>query len=221
MKKDAKQIIVDFLELQRNYQFTRRKMMTKERFCDIALKNKDRGLDMADETIRETLIEHIGHLPILATYLHEYSEHASQINLGRALIMLAIHDIGETKIGDVFSFTKTILNEQDELTQARKLLSPALIPYFEEYEEKQTIDAKFAKSIDILAPLLHGMDLIGYTYTRFIEYGGTLETIITRQRPLFLWDQALLEIFDLCLEQSSRYEKGEPLLFETAEYDLK
>lgn len=221
MKKDAKQIIVDFLELQKNYQFTRRAMMTKERFFDIALKDKNRGLDITDETLKEPLIEHIGHLPILATYLHEHCEHASKIDLGRALIMLAIHDIGETKIGDVFTFTKTQLNEQDELAEARKILSPTLIPYLEEYEENKTFDAKFAKSIDRLAPLLHGMDLIGYIYTRFIEYGGTQEKLISKHRPLLLWDTTLLQIFDLCLEQSARYENGEPLLFPTVDYDLK
>ena len=160
MKKDAHQIIVDVLELQKNYQFTRRKMMTKERFHDIALKDKNRGLDTNDEMLKETLIEHVGHLPILASYLHEYCEHADKINLGRALIMLSIHDIGETKLGDVFAFTKTQSADQSEVIEARKLLSPSLIPYFEEYEENVTFDAKYAHAIDTLAPLLHGMDLI-------------------------------------------------------------
>lgn len=221
MKKDALQVIEDFLELQKNYQFTRRKMMTKERFHDVALKDRDRGLDVTDEMLKETLIEHIGHLPIIATYFHEYCEHALEINLGRVLIMLSIHDIGETTIGDVFAFTKTQSDEQDEVTEARRLLSPSLIPYFEEYEENKSFDAKYAHAVDTLAPLLHGMDLIGYIHTRFIEYGGTNEKIIAKKRPLVVWDKTLTKVFDLCLEQSVRYEKGESLLFETAEYDLK
>ena len=92
---------------------------------------------------------------------------------------------------------------------------PAPIP------NPETFDAKYAKSVDILAPLLHSVDLIGYIHTRFLKFGGTNEKIITKKRPLLLWDSTLLEIFDLCLEQSARYEKGEPLLFEAVDYDLK
>ncbi len=221
MKKDSKQIITDFLELQKNYQFTRRAMMTKERFFDIGLKDTKKGLDITDERLKETLLEHVGHLPILATYLHEYSEHAEKINLGRVLIMLSIHDIGETKLGDIFAYTKTQKEESDEITVAKSLLSQNLIPYFEEYEANETFDAHYAKSIDILAPLLHSVDLIGYIHTRFLKFGGTNEKIISKKRPYLLWDETLLEIFDLCLEQSICYEKGATLLFPTVEYDLK
>ena len=221
MKKDSKQIITDFLELQKNYQFTRRTTMTKERFFDIALKDTKQGLDTTDERLKETLLEHVGHLPILATYLHEHSEHTEKINLGRALIMLSIHDIGETKLGDVFAYTKTQKDELDEITAAKNLLSQSLIPYLEEYEENETLDAQYAKSIDILAPLLHSVDFIGYIHARFLKFGGTNEKIINKQRPYLLWDKTLLEIFDFCLEQSTRYEKGDPLLFPTVEYDLK
>ncbi len=221
MKKDAKQIIVDFLELQKNYQFTRRSTMTKERFCDIGLKNKEFGLDTTDDRLKETLLEHVGHLPVLATSLYEYAENAEKINLGRVLIMLSIHDIGETKLGDVFAYTKTQREESDELDTAKKMLSPQLITYLEEYEANETFDAKYAKSIDILAPLMHAVDFIGYTHARFLKFGGTNEKIITRNRPLLLWDSTLLEIFDLILEQSARYEKCEPLLFPTVDYDLK
>lgn len=221
MKTDCKKIISDFLKLQHDYQFTRRAMMTKERFKDIALADKNRGLDTKDETLKETLLEHVGHLPILATYLHEHIEYTDKVDLGRALIMLSIHDIGETKLGDVFAYTKTETEEIDEIEAAKALLSPALILYLEEYEAGESLDAKYAKSIDILAPLLHATDLIGYIHTRFLEYGGTNEKIIQKKRPSVEWDSVLLEVFDLCLEQSKRYENGDELLFEVVCYDLK
>lgn len=217
----TKQLIADFLKLQHDYQFTRRAMMTKERFKDIALTDQVRGLDTKDETLKETLIEHVGHLPILASYLHEHIEHTDKVNLGRSLIMLSIHDIGETKLGDIFAYTKTTSQEVDEIEVAKTLLSPALIPYLEEYEAGSSSDAKYAKSIDILAPLLHATDLIGYIHTRFLEYGGSNEKIIQKKRPSVEWDSVLLEVFDLCLEQSKRYENNKELLFDVVDYDLK
>jgi len=39
---------------------------------------------------------HVGHLPVIASYLHQFCEHKDSIDLGRTLMMLAIHDIGET-----------------------------------------------------------------------------------------------------------------------------
>ncbi len=194
--------------------------MTKERFLDVAYADKKRGLDTKDEVLKEPLIEHIGHLPIIASYFYEHIEHSSDVDLGRVLIMLSIHDIGETVLGDVFSYTKSTKEELDEVQEARRLLSPSLQIYFDEYEEGETYDAKYAKSIDTLAPLLHAMDFIGYIHTRFLTYGGTNQKIIDKKRKSMMWDNTLLEIFDLCLEQSQRYEDDEELLFPTVDYDL-
>jgi 5'-deoxynucleotidase YfbR-like HD superfamily hydrolase len=217
---NTQKLIEDFLELQNNYQFTRRAMMTKERFKDIANADTVRGLDVEDGVLTETLLEHVGHLPVLASYLHEHIEHSEKVDLGRSLIMLSIHDIGETILGDIFAYTKTDKDEEAEINAATKLLSPVLKKYFDEYEENKTYDAKFAKSVDILAPLLHSVDLIGYIHTRFLVLGGTNEKIITKKRPLLEWDEVLLAVFDACLEQSRRYEAGEELIFPTADYDL-
>ena len=49
--------------------------------------------DPLDETVRESLPEHVGTLPILAAYFHGHV--TEPVALGRALEMLAIHDIGE------------------------------------------------------------------------------------------------------------------------------
>jgi len=58
-----------------------------------------------DLITREPLIEHTGSLPIAATTIYPYIKN-SEVDLGKALIMLAIHDIGEIKVGDEITFTK-------------------------------------------------------------------------------------------------------------------
>src|ERR1035437_4688717 len=59
-----------------------------------------------DLLIREPLIEHSGSLPVVATAIYPHINN-SNVDLGRALIMLAIHDIGELTTGDEMTFTKT------------------------------------------------------------------------------------------------------------------
>lgn len=48
-----------------------------------------------DELVRETLMEHVGSLPMLATALFPYVVNDSDVKLGDALTILAIHDIGK------------------------------------------------------------------------------------------------------------------------------
>ena len=221
MQKNVKQLVTDLLRLQEKYQFTRRIMMTRERFEVVTESSQEAGLDIHDERLKEPLIEHVGHLPILATHLHEHIEHASRVNLGRSLTMLAIHDIGETELGDVFAYTKSDQQEADEIQKARELLSPALVLYFEEYELSESFDAKYARAVDALAPLLQTIELVGYMHTRLLKHGGSIEKIVLKKRHLFVWDLVLLEIFDLCLQQAVAYEAGKEFPFPVVLNDLR
>lgn len=220
MKKETIQLVKDFLDLQHAYQFTRRSMMTKERFKDVAGADVSRGLDIEDFVLTEPLIEHVGHLPIIASYFHSHIEHSEKVNLGRVLIMLSIHDIGETKVGDTFTFIKSELDASKEVEASRSLLSEELLPYFDEFEKHESWDAKYANSVDKLATVLHATDLIGFIYERFHKLGGTLENINTYNRSYMMWDSVLHDVFEVCYEQARRYEAGEELVFELHEYDL-
>src|SRR5471030_2925533 len=66
---------------------------------------KDYKYKFDDILIREPLIEHTGSLPIVATAIYTYIND-SNVDLGKALIMLAIHDIGELITGDEMTFIK-------------------------------------------------------------------------------------------------------------------
>src|SRR5437867_4170258 len=58
----------------------------------------------ADDLVRETLMEHVGSTAVVATALFPYIQYP-QVNLGDALAMLAIHDIGELAVHDENTFT--------------------------------------------------------------------------------------------------------------------
>jgi 5'-deoxynucleotidase YfbR-like HD superfamily hydrolase len=220
MKVDYQQVIADFLKIQDGYQFTRRSSLTKERFRDVAGANEEIAFAETNPAIKESLIEHVGHLPVIASFFHEYASHAADIDLGRVLIILSIHDIGETELGDINTYDKTKAEESEEIAVATRMLSPTLLPYFEEYEEQNTLDAKYAKFVDAIAPVFHKLDMPYINQKRFHAKGRTTADIITKKRHLIEWDPFLLEVFDLCLDQLKRAEEGADLLFPAVDYDI-
>lgn len=146
-----------------------------------------------DKLIRETLLEHVGSLPVLATALYPYIND-EEVHLGDALTMLAIHDIGELVIGDENVFTKNNDRKQAEHKAARSLLHPYYHKIYEDAENKTSKSAKFAKSIDKIAP-----DIIDYltpadiTKQRLKHFANfepdkILEKIVEFKRPYMVWN---------------------------------
>lgn len=117
-----KEILDNLLFLQARYSKTYRAMTSTEKYEKLVLSGKLTDLDLSAEEIREPLIEHVGHLPIIASYLHRFVEHKNSIDLGEVLIMLAVHDIGETAIGDMLTYAKTKEHALNEVESARSML---------------------------------------------------------------------------------------------------
>lgn len=154
---DIQKLVANFLDLQEKYSFEKRTLITADRYEQIALTGLVAKDDFNNEALREPLIEHVGHLPILAVYFHPFVEHRTEIDLGLALQMLAIHDIGETEVGDVFTYSKTATDENAEYEAARQLIHPTHHHIYEEFEDRKTMTSKFAKAMDALAPITHSM----------------------------------------------------------------
>jgi len=167
------------------------------------------------------LIEHVGHLPIVASYFHQFLEHKDEVNLGRVLTMLSIHDIGETVLGDIFTYTKTVVEEQEEVAVALTLLPEYLQEIFLEYEALDSFDAKYAKSVDALAGFLPTLDMPRIIIKRFIKRGACVDVIVCKKRPVMEWDSTMLQVFNMSMDQAYRAERGEVLLFPAVDYDMK
>ncbi|MAZ29716.1 hypothetical protein CL655_00320 [bacterium] len=135
--------------------------------------------------------------------------------------MLAIHDIGETKIGDVFSYTKSEADELAEVTGAREIIHPVLLPYFEEYEARESYDAKYAKAVDAISPMMHGIDLPKITLARFKLLGADLKDVREKSDHFFEWDTTMQAIYELIMEQAERTNDGREQILPTVDYDLK
>lgn len=205
-KQSIPELTEGLIELQQKYAYTYRKIVTKERHHQLVEKKRVTAYALDDVFVREPLLEHVGHTPIIATYLHPHIAHRDEVNLGRSLIMLAVHDIGETKVGDMLTYAKTKSHEVAEFEAAKELLPDYLYAYFEEIERADTMDGKFAKSVDSIAPLLHEMAIPEILHDRLSFYDFSIEKIIERKTSHFSWDPVLEKMFDYLIEKYRHIE---------------
>jgi HD domain len=163
--------------------------------------------DFEDEVIRESLIEHVGSLPVIASFLHPYLDH--KVDLGKVLTILAIHDIGEIKLGDESTFTKLKSKENEEFETGLSLLHSNYHDLYKEEFELKTLEAKFAKSIDKIAPDILDY-VVGENYTiERVSFQANwkreevMQNIRDKKRPFMLWSSFMTNIHD---ELFSRYK---------------
>lgn len=127
-----------------------------------ALKSVMRQSPIADGSRRENTAEHSWQLALAATVL---AEHAHEpVDVARVVAMLLVHDLVEIDAGDTFIYadahTRTA-QEQAEAAAAERIFG--LLPggqgaelreLWEEFEARATPEARFAKSLDRLMPML-------------------------------------------------------------------
>lgn len=159
-----------------------------------------------DSLVRETLIEHIGSLPIVAIAMYPYIEDP-QVNLGDALTMLAIHDIGELITGDEMTFTKKADAKNPEKAAALKLLHSEYHDMYEAVESQSTPTARFAKAIDKITPdifdYLTPMDITFERFKHFvgIEPDSIMDLLLKHKRPYMLWNPFMTEFHELLYDK--------------------
>jgi len=122
--------------------------------------------------------EHSWHLAMMTLVLAEYSD--TPIDVLKVMKMVLIHDIVEIDAGDTFIYDtlKNHTNTEEELKAARRIfgLLPEeqaleLIELWQEFETGETNEAKFAKSMDRLEPLLQNTSNDGGTWKEFgVDY---------------------------------------------------
>lgn len=118
--------------------------------------------------------EHSWHLAMMTLILSEYSD--STIDLLKVIKMVLIHDIVEIDAGDTFIYDQNMNhdNTAEELKAAKRIFgilpknqATEFIEIWTEFEEGISNEAKFAKSMDRLEPLLQNMSNKGGTWKEF------------------------------------------------------
>lgn len=143
--------------------------------------------------------EHSWHLALMAMVLSEYSD--QKIDLLKVLKMVLIHDIVEIDAGDTFIYdqNKSHDNTEEELKSAKRIFgilpekqAQEFIEIWMEFEEGFSNEAKFARSMDRLEPLLQNTSNNGGTWK---EYGVKFQTVYDKKKVIKegsseLWDYA-------------------------------
>ena len=116
--------------------------------------------------------EHSWHVALCALMLKDYANEAVDIN--RVVRMLLIHDLGEIGVGD--SIVYKALSGTEKMEELKSLentlnilpqnLAKEFIELWKEFEAGLTSDAKFAKSVDSLPPLLHNIYDNGHSWKK-------------------------------------------------------
>ncbi|WP_444921511.1 HD domain-containing protein [Microbulbifer sp. CnH-101-G] len=146
------------------------------------LKNVQRKTKPAGLKRFENSAEHSWHVCLCALILKDYSN--DPINIDRVIKMLLIHDLGEIDAGDTIIYsseTDTAKAKEKEGLQRLFSLLPdnmniELMNLWEEFESGETADARFAKAIDRIPPLLHNIYGGGHSWK---QYGITKEQVFS------------------------------------------
>ncbi|MBQ7534830.1 MAG: HD domain-containing protein [Stomatobaculum sp.] len=152
--------------------------------------------------------EHAWHMAIMAYLLREYAN--EEVDIAKVMLMCLIHDIVEIDAGDTYAYDEEGLKTQKAREEAAKERIFSLLPedqkaeltaIFDEFEEYQTAEAKFAHSLDNLQPLLLNNSNEGGDWK---EHGVTAATIYTRHSKTRLGSEKLYEVTDRIIQENIR-----------------
>lgn len=133
----------------------------------------------------ENSAEHSWHLAMMAMALADHAPAGT--DLTRVIGMVLVHDIVEVDAGDLFLYADASAHEQQEIAeQAAADRIFAILPadqaaamrhMWDEFNERRTAEAKFARALDRLQPMLENFAVGGGTWQR---YGITADQVLTK-----------------------------------------
>lgn len=125
------------------------------------VKNIFRQTYLADAGRKENDAEHSWHIALMAYLLQEYAD--EPVDAGRVMLMVLIHDLVEIDAGDTYAYDAAGAETKRERETAAADRIFGLLPedqgthfrgLWEEFEEYETADAKYAHLLDNFQPLL-------------------------------------------------------------------
>ncbi|ELV8625070.1 HD domain-containing protein [Vibrio cidicii] len=156
----------------------------------------------------ENSAEHSWHVALMALL---FAEHANEpVDISRVVKMLLLHDVVEIDAGDTFVYDAAASEQQaeKELVAAQRLFGmlpddqrDELSALWHEFEEAQSADAKFAKALDRLIPMLLNFHNQGQSWR---EHSVTREQALTINRKIELGSHALWEKAQEIIEQATQ-----------------
>ena len=171
-------------------------------------KNIFRQTHLSGHGRRENDAEHAWHMAVMAYLLREYAN--EEIDITRVMLMCLIHDIVEIEAGDTYAYDEEEKKTQKLREDVAKEKLYSMLPedqkqeftaLFDEFEECRTAEAKFARAMDNLQPLIlnnsnEGGDWKGHDVSAKQVYG--------RQGKTKLGSEKLFEVTDQIIKENIR-----------------
>ena len=173
-------------------------------------KNILRQTHLSGHGRNENDAEHAWHMAIMAYLLREYSN--EPVDIAKVMLMCLIHDIVEIDAGDTYAYDPEAKKTQKVREEAAKERIFSILPeeqkkeltaLFDEFEEFQTPEAKFARAMDNLQPLILNNSNGGGDWR---EHQVTAEQVHGRQDTTRLGSERLYEVTEEIIREN--IEKG-------------
>ena len=161
------------------------------------LKQIFRQTYLLDETRKENDAEHSWHFAMFAIVLAEYAP--APVDMLKVIKMALVHDLVEIDAGDTFLYDEA--GQADKAEREAKAADRifALLPeeqggelraLWEEFEAKETPEAKFAGAMDRIQPFLHNCHTCGRAWR---EHGIAADRVLQSNSHIaigapVLWD---------------------------------
>ncbi len=138
----------------------------------------------ADGVAYENDAEHAWHMAVMAILLSEYAN--EPIDLLRTVKMILLHDVIEVDAGDTYAYDEERKKTQGERENAAAERIYGLLPddqrdeltaLWREFEEQKTPEARFARTMDNLQPMMLNNASDGKSW---VEHGVRLEQVLAR-----------------------------------------
>ncbi len=134
------------------------------------VKNILRKTKLFDSSRFENDAEHSWTISIMALLLREYANF--DVDIGKVITMLLLHDVVEIDAGDTFLYSQERKNAAVKEEKAAKRIFGLLdgdqrerfFSLWKEFEDRTTNEAKFASVFDRLEPLIQNYLTEGYTW---------------------------------------------------------
>ncbi len=145
-------------------------------------KIKPLGLDRYENSA-----EHSWQLALFAMATAQYAD--APIDVNRVVRMLLVHDVGEIDTGDTMAFVEGGWEERKaaELLAVKRILgmlpaplSDELVALWQEFEQGETADARFAGAVDRAMPVLLNLNNHGQSWR---EHGINYARVVKRIEP--------------------------------------
>ncbi len=169
-------------------------------------KNIFRQTHLSGHGRNENDAEHAWHMAIMAYLLQEYSN--EKIDVARVMLMCLIHDVVEIDAGDTYAYDAEGLKTQKAREEAAKERLYSMLPedqkadlvtIFDEFEERKTPEAKFARALDNLQPLILNNSNDGGDWK---NHDVTAKQVYGRQSRTREGSEKLFEVTDRILKEN-------------------